>query len=93
MSDYLIFETEEFRKKLSKLPTRDAEFIKAKLQKRLYPHLRKSPYWGPNIKKLQGYKPPTWRYRIGRFRIFYLVDEQEHIVFILTIDARKDAYR
>jgi hypothetical protein len=31
LSDYLIFETKEFRKKLSKLPAGDAKFIRTKL--------------------------------------------------------------
>lgn len=51
------------------------------------------PYFGPNIRKLQGYVPPTGRYRIGPYRVFYMVDDNERIVFILTIDDRKDAYR
>ncbi|MEI8140350.1 MAG: type II toxin-antitoxin system RelE/ParE family toxin [bacterium] len=51
------------------------------------------PYFGPNIRKLQGYTPATWRYRTGPYRIFYSVDEAERIVVILTIDDRKDACR
>jgi mRNA-degrading endonuclease RelE of RelBE toxin-antitoxin system len=31
--------------------------------------------------------------RIGRYRVFYSLDEGERIVFVLTIDDRKDAYR
>ncbi|WP_420885427.1 type II toxin-antitoxin system RelE family toxin [Candidatus Scalindua japonica] len=45
------------------------------------------------MKKLQGYSPETWRYRIGKFRLFYVVDREECIIYILTIDFRKDAYR
>jgi mRNA interferase RelE/StbE len=89
--DFRIFETEEFRKTLSKLsPPR---FLPKKLETYVYPQLRREPYYGPNIRKLQGYEPPTWRYRIGSYRLFYTVDNAKRIVFILTIDDRKDAYR
>ena len=48
------------------------------------------PY-GPNIKRLQGYEPLTWRHRAGDHRIFYLIDEEEKMVFVLTIDDRTEA--
>ena len=59
----------------------------------VYPLIREEPFWGNNIKKLQGYSPDTWRYRIGKFRIFYIVDQDEKIIYILSVDHRKDAYR
>ncbi|MCX7049497.1 MAG: type II toxin-antitoxin system RelE/ParE family toxin [Candidatus Sumerlaeota bacterium] len=93
MSDYRIFETEELRKRLAKFSPFDAGFIKKKLLSYIYPQLRREPHFGPNIKKLHGYRPETWRYRIGRYRVFYLIDEEERMVFILTADQRKDAYR
>jgi mRNA interferase RelE/StbE len=90
-SEYRVFETEEFRKALARLgPPR---FLRKKLDAYVYPQLRRGPYFGPNIRKLQGYAPPTWRYRIGSYRAFYSVDENEKVVFVLTIDDRKDAYR
>jgi mRNA interferase RelE/StbE len=90
-SEFSIFETEEFRKALSKLgPPR---FLPKKLDTYVFPQLRRGPHYGPNIRKLQGYEPPTWRYRIGPYRLFYAVDDEKRIVFILTIDDRKDAYR
>ena len=90
-SDFRIFETEEFRKSLTRLgPPR---FLRKKLDAFVYPQLRQGPYFGPNIRKLQGYTPATWRYRVGPYRIFYALDEAEHIVFVLSIDDRKDAYR
>ena len=54
--------------------------------------MRQGPFFGPNIRKLRGYAPATWRYRIGLYRIFYSVDESERIVFMLTVDDRKVAY-
>jgi mRNA-degrading endonuclease RelE of RelBE toxin-antitoxin system len=55
--------------------------------------LKSEPFWGKNIKKLRGYDPYTWHYRIGKLRLFYIVDQEEQVVCILTIDDRKDAYK
>lgn len=93
MSDYQIFETEEFDKKFKKLSSHDVSSIRKKLDTFVYPQIKTDPFWGNNIKKLQGYNPNTWRYRIGKFRLFYIVDNDERVIYILTIDNRKDAYR
>ena len=93
LSEFRIFETDEFVKRLKKLASRDATFLRHKLDSFVYPQLKTEPFWGNNIKKLQGYTPDTWRYRIGKFRIFYVVDQEEKLIYILTVDARKDAYR
>jgi len=92
-SEFRIFETAEFPRSLARLPERDAQVIRRKLVETVYPQFRRMPFFGPNIKKLRGYTPDTWRYRIGRFRVFYTVGEDERIVFMLTVEARKDAYR
>jgi len=78
---------------MEKLPRHDAAFIQKKLRSFVYPQLREEPFFGNNIKKLRGYNPDTWRYRIGRFRMFYCVDQDDSVIYILTIDQRKDAYR
>ena len=93
MSDYRIFETEEFLRSLDRLPEADACFLRAKLTSLAYPQLRQMPFFGPNVRKLRGYSPETWRYRVGRYRVFFCVDDTEKIVFILSVDKRKDAYR
>ena len=93
LSNFRIFETEEFAKRLDRLSPRDAGFLRRKLDSFVYPQIKAEPFWGNNIKKLQGYCPDTWRYRIGKFRLFYIVDQEERIVYILTVDDRKDAYR
>lgn len=90
-SEFRIFETDEFKKALDRLCP--PAFLRKKLESYVYPQLRHGPYFGPNIRKLQGYAPATWRYRIGPYRVFYSVDETERIVFVLTIDDRKNAYR
>lgn len=93
LSEFRIFETDEFEKKLGELPPRTALFLRKKLTEYVYPQLRKEPFFGPNIKKLRGYDPATWRYRIGRFRVFFIVDQSERIVFMLSADDRREAYR
>ena len=93
MRSFRIFETDEFLEKLSKLPQSESSFLQRKLQGYVYPQLRDGPFYGPNIRKLRDYTPDTWRYRIGRFRLFYAVDDDEHIVYLLSVDLRRDAYR
>jgi len=93
LSDYRIFETDEFYRQLGKVAPRQRKIIKRKLAEYVYPQLSAAPYFGPNIRKLRGFELETWRYRIGNYRVFYCVDEKERMVFILTIDDRKDAYR
>ncbi len=88
MSEYRIFETEQFRKDLDgKLGPRREKLTK-KLREYVYPQLRTQPYFGKNIRKLRGYKPETWRYRIGPHRFFYEVDEEEKIVFMVAAETR-----
>ena len=92
MSEYRIFETEQFQSDLrSNLGPRREKVI-ARLLDDVYPQLRTLPYFGRNIKKLKGYKPETWRYRIGGFRLFYEIDETRKIVFMLAADTRQRSY-
>jgi mRNA interferase RelE/StbE len=92
LNNYKIFETNEFLKKIDRLPYREKAFIKKKLIQYIYPQLREEPHFGSNIKKLVDYKPETWRYRIGKFRLFYLINETEKIIYVLSIDFRKESY-
>ena len=92
MSSYKIFETDELTRKIEKIPGRDKSFIEKKLLQHIYPQLKEEPHYGNNIKKLIDYKPETWRYRIGKYRLFYSIDENEKIIYTLSIDLRKDSY-
>jgi mRNA interferase RelE/StbE len=93
LSEFRIFETEEFLRALEKLPEADSRFLRRKLDGHVYPQLREEPFFGRSIRKLRAYVPDTWRYRIGRFRLFYTIDEVDRLVFVLTVDLRRSAYR
>lgn len=90
---YRVFESDEFLKQLGRLDASSRQFLQSKLTHQIYPQLREEPHFGRNLKRLRDYDPPTWRYRIGRFRLFFGIDEEELLVVILTISQRKDAYR
>jgi len=93
LSNYRIFETQEFSKALKKLTATNIAFIQKKLKAYVYPQISNEPCFGKSIRKLRDYNPDTWRYRLGKFRLFYAVDHENRIIYILTIDFRKDAYR
>lgn len=45
-----------------------------------------------DIKKLQGEKyPPLYRLRVGKYRIIYLIEQDE--IVIVKIDTRGDIYK
>ena len=93
MSEFRIFETSEFLVRLKKIEPVRREFLERKLREYVYPRLRQEPCYGPQIRKLRGYSPDTWRYRSGDYRLFYSIDNKDRTVYLLTIDDRKDAYR
>jgi mRNA interferase RelE/StbE len=90
---YKIIETPEFSKCLRKPERFDLKFIQNKLENNVYPSLHQNPEFGINIKKLRGYKPQIWRYRVGNNRIFYTLDLENRSVFLVSIDKRKNAYK
>lgn len=92
MSDFRIFETAQFEDDLERIAPARKDKIAAKLRGFVYPQLREQPYFGANIKKLKGFKPETWRYRIGPYRFFYIVDGKEKIVFMVAADTRQRSY-
>jgi mRNA interferase RelE/StbE len=90
LANYKIAETETFEKKIS---TSKYRSLHQKISNYVYPILRENPFFGPNIKKLKGEYKDIYRYRIGGYRLFYKVSEETVIIFILDIEARKDAYK
>ena len=92
MNRYSLFETRGFVKDLETINIPAAKGMLKKLHAFVYPSLRKEPHFGPNIKKLKGFHPDTWRYRIGDWRFFYEIYEKEKIVYLTAVHHRRESY-
>lgn len=92
LSKYRIFETEQFQKDMAAIARAGQAKVETKLREFVYPQLRAQPHLGPHIKKLKGYSPETWRYRIGSWRFFCEINDDEHIVFMIAAAHRGSAY-
>ena len=92
-SECQVFETDEFVSKLEAFPARQGRTIRGKLRSYVYPQIKVQPFYGANIRKLRGFATDVWRYRIGNYRVFYTVDEDDRVVSMVAIEHRKDAYR
>ena len=90
LNKFKIAETDTFNKKIKTLKYKH---IYNKITNYVYPILKNNPYFGFNIKKLKGVFKDIYRYRIGVFRLFYKVSDETVIVFVIDIEARKDAYK
>lgn len=88
MSEYRIAETRTFEKSKKKI---DPKLYK-KIVDIVYPQLRINPRFGPNIKKLKGDLEPYYRYRIGNYRLFYLIEEEKVLVAVVALRHRQGAY-
>lgn len=75
------------------MPLADRRRLEKKLEEFVYSRLREFPHFGPSIKKIKGLSPGTWRYRIGKWRVFYEIDEEDATVIMLAVADRKSAYR
>ncbi|MEA2049266.1 MAG: type II toxin-antitoxin system RelE/ParE family toxin [Campylobacterota bacterium] len=58
----------------------------------MYPQLRTNPFYGNNIKKLKGEFDGYYRYRIGNYRLFYLIENEKVLVAIVDFRHRQNAY-
>lgn len=92
MSDYRIFETDQFAKDLRAIAKSGHRQVAQKLHHVVYAQLRQNPHFGPNIRKLKGYSPDTWRYRIGAWRFFYEIDDEERVIYMIASAHRSSAY-
>lgn len=45
-----------------------------------------------DIKKLQAYKEPTYRLRVGDMRVLYAVWHQKVIIYVIDIGHRREIY-
>jgi mRNA interferase RelE/StbE len=88
-ADFKIAETDSFRKLINRPQYRG---LYHKFVDYIYPQLRRNPFFGANIKKLKGDLSHYYRYRIGNYRLFDSIVPEKHLVIIVTISGRKDAY-
>ena len=89
MSEFKIAETKVFENVKKKLNKKLIE----KIETIVYPQLKINPFIGINIKKLKGEFKGYNRYRIGNYRLFYLIDKKEKLVFIVDLKIRNIAYK
>ncbi|MDI6740229.1 MAG: type II toxin-antitoxin system RelE/ParE family toxin [Candidatus Edwardsbacteria bacterium] len=61
LPEFRIFETAEFLARLKRIEPGRREFLERKIREYVYPRLRQEPGYGPQIRKLRGYSPDTWR--------------------------------
>ena len=92
MREYRIFETDQFSCDLKHLTRAGRPAIVRKLRATVYPQLRRHPRQGPHIRKLRDYEPDMWRYRIGAWRFFYEIDDDEQLVLMVAASHRGSAY-
>ena len=92
MTDFRIFETDQFQKDLKQIARSGLPKLVSKLHEYVYPQLRSNPVAEANIKRLKGQYSDIWRYRIGAWRFFYKIDEKRRIVSMLTAAHRSSAY-
>ena len=89
MDDFKIAETDNFVKKINKS---EYKRLYKKIVNYVYPLLKRNPYFGPNIKRLKGEFSDFYRYRMGDYRLFYKIENEKILIFIVDIKHRKDAY-
>jgi mRNA interferase RelE/StbE len=92
LPEYRVLETEQFQRDLQEITKSGQPAVVAKLRAVVYPQLVAHPHFGPSIRKLKGYAPPTWRYRIGVWRFFYEIDETRRVVSMVAAFHRGSAY-
>lgn len=85
---FSIAETKTFEKVKATL---DAKLY-LKIKTIVYPQLRENPFFGTNIKKLKGEFEGYYRYRLGNYRLFYIVEQDKVMVFVVDIRHRQGAY-
>jgi len=87
---YKIAETKTFSKHVA-----NSEFkqVYGKLANFVYLQLTDNPHFGPNIKKLKGEYEGVYRDRIGSNRVFYIIDENSKLIFMIDNQKRNDSYK
>lgn len=88
MYDFQIAETKSFIKKKDKIDKK----LYSKIVNIVYPQLKSNPYFGTNIKKLKGEFLGFYRYRLGNYRLFYMIEEDKVLVIVTEFKHRKNSY-
>ena len=86
--NFQIAETKEFKKNIKKLDSK----IYIKIKNIVYPQLKSNPFFGTNIKKLKGELEGVYRYIIGNYRLFYIIEDEKVLVIVTSIFHRQGAY-
>lgn len=86
--DFQIAETKSFQKLKKKIDPK----LYIKITNIVYPQLKSNPYFGTNIKKLKGEFEGYYRYRLGNYRLFYLIEGDKIIVVITDFKHRQNTY-
>ena len=76
--------TRGFTKEFDELPKSIKEQISKALEKTV-----ENPYAGT---KLRGRLEGLWRWRVGKYRIIYLIDEKKKAIVFLDVGLRKSIY-
>ena len=88
MYDFQIAETKNFQKLKQQIDKK----IYDKITNIVYPQLKSNPYFGTNIKRLKGKFEGYYRYRIGNYRLFYLIEDEKVLVIVTDFRHRQSAY-
>jgi mRNA interferase RelE/StbE len=89
LSEFRIAESKTFTKRKKKIDPA----LYSKIKDVVYPQLCQNPYFGANIKKLKGDFTRYYRFRIGNYRLFYLVEEEKILIVVVDLRHRQHAYR
>ena len=81
LSNFQIAETKTFEKIKKQIDIK----LYTKIKNIVYPQLRSNPFYGNNIKKLKGEFEGYYRYRLGSYRLFYLIENEKVLVAIVDL--------
>ena len=90
-SNYAIAETHTFLKVVGK--NREFSAVYRRIGDVVYPVLRREPYFGLNLKRFKGEYSDFYRYRVGEYRLFYTINEEDTVVIVAYLRSRQQAYR
>jgi len=86
--DFKIAETKNFQKIKKQIDKK----IYDKIVNIVYPQLKANPYFGTNIKKLKGKFEGYYRYRLGNYRLFYLIEDGKVLIVVTDFRHRQNSY-